>query len=156
MFGIRPWRYACVPFVSILALAPAWGQSHEARSGAYTLRGSTVASTMLSPESARQHGIERSPTRGVLNVTVMQDEQTVPARIEASASNLTGRSRPIALTQTSANGYVSYTGAYDFVHGEVLDFSIRAVPQGSTQTLRLQFRDRMWGRGDLPDAQSAR
>ena len=65
MFGIRPWRYACVPFVSILALAPAWGQSHEARSGAYTLRASTVASTMLSPESARQHGIERSPTRGV-------------------------------------------------------------------------------------------
>lgn len=137
--------------LAMLAGGPAGAQPHEARAGDYTMRASTVRSDMLAPETARRHGIERSSTRGVLNVTVMKDGKTLPAAIEAVASNLTGRPRPVALTQTSANGYVSYTGAYDFVHGEVLDFRIRAQPQGGAPALQLEFRDRMWGTGDLPD-----
>ena len=156
MLSLTSWRVAWLPFASLLAAAPALAQSHEARSGPYTLRSSTVASNTLSPMTARAHGIERSPTRGVLNVTVMKDAQSVPATVEATAHNLTGRKRPVPLTQTSANGYVSYTGTYDFMHGEVLDFSIRATPQDSAQPLTLQFRDRMWGKGDLPDPQSGR
>lgn len=137
--------------LAMLASGPAWSQAHEARAGDYTVRASTVRSDMLAPETARRHGIERSATRGVLNVTVMKDGKTVPAAIEAEAHNLTGRPRPVPLTQTTANGYVSYTGAYDFVHGEVLDFRIRAQPQGGAPALKLEFRDRMWGEGDLPD-----
>ncbi|QOY94120.1 DUF4426 domain-containing protein [Massilia sp. UMI-21] len=147
----RSWHAACVLCISTLAIAPAWGQSHEVTSGAYTLRASTVASNMLAPGTAREHGIERAPTRGVLNVTLMKDRQTVAAEVEVSARSLTGKSRPVTLAPTTVNGYVSYTGAYDFVHGEVLDFTIQATPQGAGEPLILTFRERMWGRGDLPD-----
>lgn len=141
-----------LPFsLAMLAAGPAWGQAHEVRAGDYTLRASTVRSDMLAPVTAQAHGIERSATRGVLNVTVMKDGKTVPATIEAVAHNLTNRPRPVPMTQTTANGYVSHTGAYDFVHGEVLDFRIRATPLGATQPLTLEFRDRMWGKGDLPE-----
>lgn len=137
--------------LATLTSGPAGAQAHEARAGDYTVRASTVRSDMLAPETARRHGIEASSTRGVLNVTVMKDGKTVPAAIEAVAHNLTGRPRPVAMAQTTANGYVSYTGAYEFVHGEVLDFRIRAQPQGGAPALKLEFRDRMWGEGDLPD-----
>lgn len=147
----RSWHTACVLCISTLATAPAWGQSHEVKSGAYTLRASTVASNMLAASTAREHGIERSPTRGVLNVTLMKDQQTVAAEVEASARSLTGKSRPITLKPTTVNAYVSYTGSYDFVHGEVLDFNIKATPEGAGEPLNLSFRERMWGSGDLPE-----
>lgn len=137
--------------VAMLAAGPAWGQAHEVRAGDYTVRGSTVRSDMLAPVTAQAHGIERSATRGVLNVTVMKKGKTVPATIEAEAHNLTTRPRPVPMTQTTANGYVSYTGVYDFVHGEVLDFRIRATPPGATQPVMLEFRDRMWAKGGMPD-----
>lgn len=141
-----------LPFaLAMLAAGPAWGQAYEVKAGDYTVRGSTVRSDMLAPVTAQAHDIERSPTRGVLNVTVMKDGKTVPAQIEAVANSLTNRPRPVAMTQTTANGYVSYTGVYDFVHGEVLDFRIRAQPLGATQPLVLEFRDRMWSEGGLPD-----
>lgn len=139
--------------LSFLTAAPAWSQAHETKSGSYTLRSSTVGSDMLPAETARKHGIERSPLRGVLNLTVSNDQQSVPAKIAVEVSNLTGRTRPIAMSKTSANGYVSYMGTYDFSNGEVLDFSVQAQPQGSNEVMRLNFRERMWDGGDLPETQ---
>lgn len=136
--------------------APSWSQVHEARAGDYALRSSTVSSTMISADVASKHGIVPSPTRGILNVTVTRAQQTVPARVEVVARNLTGHATEVGMAQTTANGYVSYTGAYDFVHGEVLDFTVRAKPQGSEEVLTLTFRDRMWGRGDLPETPARR
>lgn len=154
----RPASLFVLPLAFSLACmaAPSWSQVHEARTGDYTLRSSTVSSTMISADVAKRHGIVPSPTRGILNVTVTRAEKTVPARVEVVARNLTGRATEIGMTQTATNGYVSYTGAYDFVHGEVLDFTVRAQPQGSEDVLTLTFRDRMWGRGDLPETPATR
>lgn len=142
--------------IFLLTATPlSWSQAHETQVGSYTLRTSTVSSEQLSASTARKHGIERSPLRGVLNVTIAKGKETVPANVEVIARNLTGHIRPIVMKEAIADGYVSYTGAYDFTHGEVLDFTIHAQPQGSKESLSLTFRDRMWGRGDLPDPQSA-
>lgn len=136
--------------------APARSQPHQQQSGPYTVRSSTVGSETLSEASAKIHGIERSPTRSVLNVTITKDGQTVPALVAVVARNLTGKVRPIAVKETKANGYVSYTGPYDFVHGEVLDFTVRATPYDSKEVIALSFRDRVWGRGDLPETATHR
>lgn len=128
--------------------APAWPQAHEQERGGYTLRASTTGSNNLSAATARDYGIVRSATRGVINVTVSKRGRTVPASIRVEARNLTGSSRPIRMRQTVANGYISYTGTYEFVDGEVLDFVIRAQPGRSKEALGLNFRDRMWRQGD--------
>lgn len=138
--------------LGIAFAAPAWSQAHQQQSGPYTLRSSTVSSETLSEASAKLHAIERSPTRGVLNVTVTKGDQTVPATVIVMARNLAGMTRQIGVKQTAANGYVSYTGPYDFVHGEVLDFTVRATPYDSKEVIALTFRDRMWAGGGLPDA----
>lgn len=151
-------RHLAIP-LTVLGLAfaaPAWSQAHEQQSGPYTVRSSTVGSDTLSEASAKMHGIERSSTRGVLNVTVMKGEQTVPATVTVMARNLIGKARQIEVKGTNANGYVSYTGPYEFVHGEVLDFAVRAIPYDSKKVIALTFRDRMWGRSDLPEAATRR
>ncbi len=140
-------------FVLAVMLLPATAsaQAREQQFGAYTVRSSTVGSENLSAETAREHGIERSPTRAVLNVTVTKSGQTIPAQVKVTARNLTGHNREIGMQQTSANNYVSYTGSYEFVHGEVIDFTIEATPRGSDRRLTLGYRERMWASGDLPE-----
>lgn len=128
----------------------ALAQPHERSEGGFTLRGSTVSSQTIDSATARRHGIEPSPTRGILNVTVERREgpapRTVQARVQATARNLAGVEREIPMKEVEQNGYVSYTGAYDFAPREVLDFRIRAQPQGASTVLNLTFRDRMWKR----------
>lgn len=131
---------------SLLLAFPArsWAQAHEQRAGAYVLRSSTVGSETLAKETAIKHGIVPAPTRAVINVTVSKGNQTVPATVSVAARDLIGRARDIPVRQTKENGYVSYVGAYEFVNGEVLDFTIKARPEGNQETLSLHFRDRMW------------
>ena len=135
----------------LLACAPGWTQSHSKNVGPYALRSSTVVTNTISADTARAHGIERSPKRALLNVTVLKHGNNIPAKVDVQVRNLSGLSRPIPVTATTSGEYVSYTGVYDFVHGEVLDFTINATPQDSQSTLTLTYRDRMWGPGDLPD-----
>lgn len=135
----------------VLAAVPAtsWSQAHEQQFGAYTVRSSTVGASTLSPRSAREHGFERSPTRAVLNVTVLKGRQSVPAQVDVTARDLTGRERRIGMRETRTRHHVSYTGSYDVVHGEVLDFTVRATPRGSGKALTMTYRDRMRGAGGL-------
>lgn len=135
------------------AAAPATvlAQAHETTRGGYTLRSSTVSSTNLDPATARKHGIEPSPTRGVLNVLVLRKrgkgQRTVHADVHAGIRGLTGATRNVPMKEVEQNGYVSYMGVYDFAPREVLDFHVTARPQGrEATTLELKYRDRMWKR----------
>lgn len=119
-------------------------QAFEAHAGPYTLRASTVGSESISKETAAIHGIERSPSRAIVNATLMRDGKTVPAHMEVEARNLAGMRRAIDMRETENNGYVSYTGTYEIARGEVLDFTVKARPASGAPVLTLHFRDRMW------------
>lgn len=153
-------RLLAALMLMLAASSSAWPQAHTRQFGDYTLRVSTAGTQNLSPETAREHGIERSPRRAVLNVTVLTKEagvdKTVPAKVQAYVRNLSGHRRDIDMRETLAGGRVSYMGTYDFVHGEVLDFTITAQPEGSSETMSMSYRDRMWAGGDLPDVPARR
>lgn len=139
----------------LLASAPAWPQSHQRKFGPYVIRSSTVSTENLSAESAKKDGIDRSPRKAVLNVTVLKrmagDEETVPAHVEANVRNLSEQRRRIDMREVIGEGRVSYMGTYDFIHGAVLDFTITARPENSGKTFTMAYRERMWAQGDLPD-----
>jgi hypothetical protein len=127
---------------------PLWAQPHTSEEGPFILRASTVSSETLPESTASEHGIQRDPRRGVLNVVILHKEagaeKTLQGDIQAIARNLSGQKREVAMKEVTANGYVSYMGTYEFVRGEVIDFLIEATPRGSDRKLSLSFRDRMW------------
>lgn len=129
---------ACALFAIPVA---AWAQAHEQRSGPYTLRASTVRSESISAEAAKAQGIDRSPSRAVINVTVMRDGKTVPAQVAVHVRNLAGMRRAVPMRPTPENGYISYVGAYSLARGDVLDYNVTARPVGSAKPLSLHFRD---------------
>jgi len=149
------YKPAAAATVMLLASALAWPQAHTRQLGDYTLRSSTVSSENLPAETARAHGIERNPRRGIVNVTVLKNEagidKPVPARLQVQTLNLAGQRRDINMRPITAAGRISYLGVYEFVHGEVLDFTVTAQPENVGQPLDLTYRDRLWAQGDLPD-----
>lgn len=148
-------RLIAAASLMMLATSPAWPQAHARQFDAYTLRSSTAGTEDLPEETARKHGITRDPRLAVLNVTVSKKDKgldkTVPAKVHAHARNLSGHRREIDMREITAEGRVSYMGTYQFVHGEVLDFTIAARPVDSDSTLTMTYRDRLWAGGDLPD-----
>ena len=143
---IRPSRIAALLIATCVLAAAA--QPQEVSRDGYTLRSSTILSTAVAPRTAREHGIEPSPSRGVLNVVVQREGQAasgnLPAEVTAIARNLAGMERDIPMREAQApNGWVSYVGTYEFAPREVLDFIVTARPQGSQTELSLKFRDRL-------------
>lgn len=142
--GIRVMLLA----IAVSASAPAWSQAHTSKEGPYTLRASTVSSETIPESTAKAHGIERDPRRGILNVLIQRKngaiEKTLHGDVHAVARDLTGQKREVPMKEVDANGYVSYMGTYDFVRGEVIDFLIDAKPRSGAHELHLTFRDRMW------------
>ncbi|WP_157118916.1 DUF4426 domain-containing protein [Azohydromonas lata] len=143
--GLATWRVS----FAVLALAPllAWGQAHEQHEGNYVLRASTVSAEALPEPMRRAHGIPSGSGKAVLNVTVQRllGSQTlnVPARVEVTAQNLMGVTTSVDVRQVLTNGMVSYLGVYDFLPREVLEFRIRAWPQGTKSSIALSFTDRL-------------
>jgi hypothetical protein len=153
--AFNPWRTqagfrvrSTLLALLVIASGQVWSQAHVSREGAFSLRASTVSSETLPESTAKAHGIERDPRRGVLNVIILHKvksgEKTMRGAVSATARDLTGQKRDIPMKEVDANGYVSYMGTYDFVRGEVIDFLINAKPQGGGRKLSLTFRDRMW------------
>lgn len=136
--------------LSLAAAAPAWSQAHSQQFGAYTLQSSSVNSEMLSPETARAHGIERDPRRAVLNVVVQKKNdgqdagRTVPARVQARVTSLAGVVNEIEMRETRAQGRVAYTGSYTILPRQVIDITVTARPEGGSEPLTMTYRERMW------------
>lgn len=131
-----------------LAVTTTWAQPHTVSAGPYTLRASTIYSLAIPERIATANGIVRDPLRAVVNVMVsaMRGNTSLNqrARVHATARGLTGQTRDIPMREIVANGQVSYLGTYDFVAGEVIEFTIDAAPLGSGRKLSLTFRDRLW------------
>lgn len=113
----------------------------------YVLRSSTVSTDNLSTATAKAHGIERSPRKAVINVTVINKnavgESTVPAKVAVSTIDPGGYGRDIEMRETTENGYVSYSGVYALVGREGIELDVSAQPVGSDKTLTMRFRDKV-------------
>ena len=131
----------------LLAALPALAQPREVESGDFVLRSSTVSSTSISAETAREHGIQQGPDRAVLNVVLLQRgvaDRTVPAEVRASRRNMAGVEQNIDMRPVRTGDWVSYMGTYEFLPGEVVIVRIEATPMLAMRApLVLQYRDRM-------------
>ncbi|NDP40625.1 MAG: DUF4426 domain-containing protein [Rhodoferax sp.] len=141
-------RWLTVAVLLPIASFSAWPQAHTRQVGIYSLRSSTTNSENLSEETAKAHGIGRDARRAVLNVVVLKNEvgldTTVRAQMQAYATNLAGQLKAIDMRPVADSSRISYLGSYGFVHGEVLDFTIKAKPEGSGETLSMTYRERLW------------
>jgi hypothetical protein len=135
---------ACLLFLTPL-LATA---ENSTRQSGYTVHHNAFPTAILTPDIAGTYQIIRSKYRGMLNVSVIQDEEgttgtPVTARIDAQSTNLTGQIRNITLREIREGTAIYYIGDFPIVNNETLKFSLDVIPAGSEQrinaTLQQQF-----------------
>lgn len=145
------FRSTALGFALGAAAASAMAQAYEQRSGDYTLRSSVVASTAISATASRQHGIEPSPTRALVTVSLqksLHDDQgkawnPVPAEVTVEFRGEAREWAVLPVTEVRANGGVSYVGVFDHAAPEELEFVINGRPQGGGASIVLRFNKRM-------------
>ena len=111
--------------------------------GSYEVHYNAVRTDALTPEIARNYGIERSTNRVMLNVTVLRKEdgtrKAVPAEVKVDARNLNEQLKDIELRRISESEAIYYIGEVSISGTEILVFDITVTPEGSQTPLSVKF-----------------
>jgi hypothetical protein len=112
--------------------------------GSYEVHYNAVRTDMLTPEIARNYGIQRSTNRVMLNVTVLHKEagaarKPVPAEVKVDARNLNEQLKDIELRRISESEAIYYIGEVSISGTEILVFDITVTPEGTQTPLSVKF-----------------
>jgi hypothetical protein len=130
--------------ILLACAALAAGTENSRDFGEYVVHFNAMATDMLPPRVAREYGITRSNSRGMINITVLKKllgspGQPVHARVEAAAVNLAGQRKDIRMREIREGTAIYYIGDFGVSHEETLRFDVRIRPQGTQQSLQVEF-----------------
>lgn len=99
-------------------------------------------STFLSPEIAKNYGIERSSYVAVVNISVLDassDQKTpMKANVAGSARNLIGNAKELEFKEIVETGAIYYIATVSYANQETFRFTIDVTADGKTNTLKFQ------------------
>lgn len=110
--------------------------------GDYIVHYNAISTNQLLPPVAKQYGIERSATRGLLNISVESKAgtaHTVSAEITATVGDLTGHDKPIGIRETTENGDIDYLGEFPIDASGTFVFNVRIAAPGQHQPFIVKF-----------------
>ena len=93
---------------------------------------------------AREFRITRHNNRGMVNITVLRKllgspGQPVHAFVDVTGTSQAGRSWQIPVREVREGKAIYYIGEFGISNGETIDFDVRVRPQGTPDTLQLEF-----------------
>jgi hypothetical protein len=112
--------------------------------GDYVLHFNAISTDQLQPEVARAYNITRSKNRAMLNVSIIKKVpgsigQSVAGSVSATANNLTGQAKNLALRQVQEGDAIYYIGDVSVASGETLVFTVDATPMNETSRFSVRF-----------------
>lgn len=114
--------------------------------GDYVLHFNALVTEQLSPDIARQYGIVRAEDRVMLNVSILRKEEgsmgtPVPGAVSASAINLSGQLRGLAMREVvEEDTAFYYIGELGVSNGETLIFTVDATPINEASRFTVRFK----------------
>lgn len=130
---------ALIGLVALFGLtSPAVAENSSAIPG-YTVHHNAFTTDVLTPYIARRFHVQRSKNRGMLNVSVIKNEnigvgKSVEAKVTVTATNLTGQLSNISMREVREGTSVYYIGDFKVNHQETLKFDIKVQPRGESKT----------------------
>jgi hypothetical protein len=109
-----------------------------------------IRSDQLTPEVARAYGIERSPNRVLLNVAMLTKTpggaaKPVDGTVSASAHNLNGQLKSLAMRRVQEGPAVYFIGEVGISGEEILVFNIDVEPATGGGRRTVQFKREFFG-----------
>ncbi|MDX1554735.1 MAG: DUF4426 domain-containing protein [Xanthomonadales bacterium] len=139
-------------FIALTAVASTAVAQQSREFNDYIVHYNALRTDLLPPQVAQGYGIQRSSSRALLNVTVMnkpesagEAETAVPASIAVHAANLTGQRRDIRLREIrDAEGAIYYVGEFPVHNLETYQFKLEVLPEGEPEPLLVEFRQQFY------------
>ena len=148
---MRSRSFLLMLFVALLAMAlPAQAEQMQ-QFGDYQVHYSTLTTDVLAPEIARNYGISRSRSQGMLTLSVLRTRpqapaEAVPAKVRASAVNQNSQYRSIDLREVRDGPAIYYLGQFRVGHEEQLTFDVEVTPEGEDRPFTVEFTQRFYTR----------
>ncbi len=147
-------QHALFAPMAIVLLMAAWAANAEQSQdiGNHVVHYNTMITSMLPPEVARAYGIQRSASRALLNVAILEKSPSdtemntpVTGEVTATAVNLAGQRRNISMREITDQDAIYYIGTFRTHDGETLDFTVRVTPSHSNQPAsEISFRQEFY------------
>ena len=143
------------PAISLLLLVllflPISGFAQQSQDfGEYVVHYNALNTNLIPPEVAKAYGIQRSPNRALLNVTVLKKVMDTPgtpvnATVTASGTNLTGQRRDIEISEIkNQGGAIYYIGQFPVHNMETYNFRIEVSMESEDEPLVVKFRQQFY------------
>lgn len=138
-------------FILASLLTPLPGQAQQSQDfGNYVVHYSALQTSFLPPEVATAYDIPRSPSRALLNITVLKKLMDtpgipVPADVTATAVNLTGQLREIETREIrEPNGAIYHLGVFPVHNREIYRFTVKVDIEGEKEPLVVKFQQQFY------------
>lgn len=112
--------------------------------GDFVVHFNALTTDQLTPQIAGQYGIVRSENRAMLNVSILEkgeDGMTtpVPGSVSATAINLTGQLKNLAMREITEGTAIYYIGETTVNDGETLIFTVDVTPINDPSRYTVRF-----------------
>lgn len=136
-----------IPFGLFFCLSGLAQQAEDM--GQHLVHYNTMNTSQLSREVAGSYNIQRSGTRGLLNIAVLRKEEEglntpVSARVQASATNLAGQRRDLEMREIRDQDAIYYVATFRFHNEEQLNFRVSVQPEGQDRAREFTFRQQFY------------
>ena len=118
--------------------------------GEYVVHYNALNTNLIPPQVAQAYGIQRSPSRALLNITVLKKVMDNPgtpvkAEIMTTATNLTGQRRQIEMREIlEPEGAVYYIAEFPVHNMETWRFEIDVRIAGEHEPLMVKFKQQFY------------
>jgi hypothetical protein len=113
--------------------------------GDYTVHFNALVTNQLAPDIAREYGIVRSDSRIMLNVSILRKQEggmgtPVSGAVSASAINLNGQLRGMAMREIREGEAIYYIGELAITDAETLIFTVDVTPLNEASRFTVRFK----------------
>ena len=139
---LRLFLSACLA-LSPLALSGT-ARANEQSFGDYVVYYNAFNSTFLLPNVAKAYNIERSPTLGLINTSVLKNGKPVKADVVVESANLLAQKKNLHTWLIDEGDAMYYMSSFKFTHDELLHFTITVQPEGSRMKETVKFSQKFY------------
>lgn len=118
---------------------------NSTRTNGYIIHHNALTTDTLSPAVASNYSIQRSKGRGMVNISIIKEQQgttgmPVSANVKLAARNLLGQKREIPVREIREEQAIYYIADFPVGNREQLVFDVKVLPEGSSYPLAATFK----------------
>ena len=113
--------------------------------GQYAVHVNAMTTDSLLPDVAKNYGIVRSGSQGLVNLVILRNSQDVgvsqpiSGKVTSSVANLTGQVKQMDLQEIRDGESIYYIGVVSVNDRETINFDFDIRPEGSNQNLAVRY-----------------